>query len=96
MTQNGAVCLPAPALLFFIFRFEDLISGPKRYRDFRETGPWSFWKIKSINYVAINKDFGTEDLLRGCKIIRLFMLHVPLHITKVIDVGRVLLWVSSV
>ena len=24
------------------------------------------------------------------------MLHVPLHITKVIDVGRVLLWVSSV
>ena len=25
-----------------------------------------------------------------------FMLHVPLHITKVIDVGRVLLWVSSV
>ena len=74
MTQNRAVCLPGPALLFFIFRFEDLISGPKRYRDFRETGPWSFWKIKSINYVAINKDFGTEDPLRGCKIIRLFII----------------------
>ena len=25
-----------------------------------------------------------------------FMLHVPLHITKVIDVGGVSLWVSSV
>ena len=29
-----------PAFLFFIFRFEYLISGPKSYRDFRETGPW--------------------------------------------------------
>ena len=29
MTQNGAVCLPGPALLFFIFRFEDLISGAR-------------------------------------------------------------------
>ena len=28
-----------PALLFFIFRFEYLFSGPKSYRDFRETGP---------------------------------------------------------
>ena len=25
---------------FFIFRFVNLISGPKRYRGFRETGPW--------------------------------------------------------
>ena len=39
MKQNGVVCLPGPALLFFIFRFECLISGPKSYRDFRETGP---------------------------------------------------------
>ena len=39
MKQNGVVCLPGPALLFFIFRFEYLISGPKSYRDFRETGP---------------------------------------------------------
>ena len=39
MKQNGAVCYPGPALLFFIFRFENLISGPKSYRDFRETGP---------------------------------------------------------
>ena len=29
-------------LLFFIFRFEYLISGPKSYRDFRETGPRPF------------------------------------------------------
>ena len=39
MKQNGVVCLPGSALLFFIFRFEYLISGPKSYRDFRETGP---------------------------------------------------------
>ena len=39
MKQNGVVCQPGPALLFFIFRFEYLISGPKSYRDFRETGP---------------------------------------------------------
>ena len=29
-------------------------------------------------------------------IIIIFMLHVPLHITKLIDVGGVSLWVSSV
>ena len=39
MKQNGVVCLPGPALLFFMFRFEYLISGPKSYQDFRETGP---------------------------------------------------------
>ena len=39
MKQNGIVCLPGPALLFFIFWFEYLISDPKIYRDFRETGP---------------------------------------------------------
>ena len=39
MKQNGVVCYPGPALLFFIFRFEYLISAPKSYRDFRETGP---------------------------------------------------------
>ena len=32
--------MPGAALLFFLFRFEYLISGPKSYRDFRETGPW--------------------------------------------------------
>ena len=39
MKQNGVVCWPGHSLLFFIFRFEYLISGPKSYRDFRETGP---------------------------------------------------------
>ena len=39
MKQNEVVCQPEPALLFFIFRFKNLISGPKRYRGFRETGP---------------------------------------------------------
>ena len=41
MKQNGVVCKPGPALLLFIFRFEYLISGPKSYRDYRETGHWS-------------------------------------------------------
>ena len=41
MNQNGVVCLPGPTLLFFIFRFEYLISGPKSFRDVREMGPWS-------------------------------------------------------
>ena len=40
MKQNGVVCYSGPALLFFVFRFEYLISGPKSYRDFRETGLW--------------------------------------------------------
>ena len=38
MKQNGVFCLPGPALLFFLFRFEYLISDPKSYRDFGETG----------------------------------------------------------
>ena len=45
MKQNGVVCWPRPALLFFIVRFEYLISGPKSYREFRETGP-----RKRLNY----------------------------------------------
>ena len=39
MKQNGVVCQPGLVLLFFIFRFEYLISGPKSYLDFREMGP---------------------------------------------------------
>ena len=33
MKQNGVVRKPGPVLLFFIFWFEYLISGPKSYRD---------------------------------------------------------------
>ena len=33
---------PGPALLFFLFLFEYLISGPKSYRAFRETGPRAY------------------------------------------------------
>ena len=39
MKQNGVVCLPGTPLLFYIFRFEYLISGLNSYRNFRETGP---------------------------------------------------------
>ena len=39
MKQSGVVCKPGAALLFFIFPFWYLISGPNSYRDFRETGP---------------------------------------------------------
>ena len=49
MKQNAVVCQPGPALLFFLFRFEYLISGPKSYRDFRETGP-CFFTIVSTFY----------------------------------------------
>ena len=38
MKQIGAFCWPGPALSFFLFRFEYLISGLKSYRDFEETG----------------------------------------------------------
>ena len=38
MKQNGVACQPGPAPLLFIFRFECLISDPKSYRDFRESG----------------------------------------------------------
>ena len=41
MKQNGVVCKPGLTLLLFIFRFEYLISGPKSYPDFRETGLWT-------------------------------------------------------
>ena len=41
MNQNGVVCPPGPALLFFKFLFEYSILGPKSYRDNRETGPWA-------------------------------------------------------
>ena len=41
MKKNGVVCKPGPAPLLYIFRFEYLISGPKSYRDYRETGLWS-------------------------------------------------------
>ena len=39
MKQNEAVCYPGPVLLFSIFRFENMILGPKSYRDFQEMGP---------------------------------------------------------
>ena len=53
MKQNGVVCLPGPALLFFIFRFEYLISGPKSYRDVREATPrHQLFKKITIQHIA--------------------------------------------
>ena len=37
-------------LLFFIFRFEYLILGPKSYRDFGERGPWSLSCYKELKF----------------------------------------------
>ena len=54
MKQNGLFCKPAPALLFFLFRFEYLISGPKSYRDFGETSPWHF--MMELNIVLMPQD----------------------------------------
>ena len=45
MKRNGVVCKPGPALLFFIFQFEYLISGPKSYRDFPRNGPQAVGKL---------------------------------------------------
>ena len=41
MKQNGVVCWPGPALSFLLFEFQYLISGPKSYRDFVDTGSYS-------------------------------------------------------
>ena len=38
-------------LLFFTFRFECLISGPKSYRDFRETGPRAVNRINTVDVI---------------------------------------------
>ena len=39
--QNWLVCAVGTVLLFNRFLFQNLRSGPKGYRAFRETGPWS-------------------------------------------------------
>ena len=40
--KNEVFCWPEPALLLILlFGFEYLISGPKSYRDFGQTGPRS-------------------------------------------------------
>ena len=39
MKQNGVVCWPGPALLFFIFRSEYLISGPEKLPGLSRNGP---------------------------------------------------------
>ena len=39
--QNWLVCAVGTFLLFNRFLFQNLRSGPKGYRAFRETGPWS-------------------------------------------------------
>ena len=54
MKQNVVVCQPGPALLFFTFRFEYLISGPKSYRDFRVTGPWYAFPYVSSDILAVS------------------------------------------
>ena len=53
MNQNGVVCLPGPALLFFKFRFEYSILGPKSYRDNREMGPWARLLKTSVTITGI-------------------------------------------
>ena len=43
--RSSLLARPTPLLL--IFRFENLISGPKRYLGFRETGPWP-WNLTRV------------------------------------------------
>ena len=48
------------ALIFFLFRFEYLISGPKSYRDFGETGPscsrifLPAWRDADMSFVFVH------------------------------------------
>ena len=72
MKQNGVVCYPGPALLFFIFRFEYLISGPKSYRDFRETGPWDL-----DTFSIIIRDTDSHPIRKSPKLKPLS--HLPTH-----------------
>ena len=93
MKQNGVVCQPGPVLLFFIFRFEYLISGPKSYRDFRETSPWSFknvsvvgenywrWKLKFKEYMSFLQFDSTENkmfCIREVLLINILLVCSPL------------------
>ena len=55
MNQIGVVCLLGPALLFFTFRFEYMISGPKSYLDFRETDPWILYVFSSTIIQMVSK-----------------------------------------
>ena len=68
MKQNGVVCLPGPALLFFIFRFEYLVSGegPLSYRDFRETSPLG---SRTAIFFSRHNDTGSRGVLTIEKIL---------------------------
>ena len=70
MKQNGVVCLPGPAFLFFIFRFEYLISGPKSYH-----GPLvSFMLSKGMGHFQVLKNEAK------CKTFPLMMSFIYLRI----------------
>ena len=60
-----------PALLFFMFRFEYLIAGPKSYRDSRETGPWTPTELNDLPEACFEEfpfiliDKSTMTFLKG-------------------------------
>ena len=47
MKENAVVCWPGPARLFFMFRFEYLVSGPKELPGLLRNGPM-FASIKNL------------------------------------------------
>ena len=55
MKQNGVVCLLGPALLFFIFPFECLISGPKVTGTFEKRAPGQVKRAPCRDVVAKSK-----------------------------------------
>ena len=57
-TKWSSLLARSSVFFFFIFRFEYLISGPKRYRDFRETGPWA---LESVINGGIGNDWNPES-----------------------------------
>ena len=56
-----------PALLFFIFRFENSIQGPKRYRDFREMGNWA-GKTRNMHRFCCKQNYSLISATNFCSL----------------------------
>ena len=62
MKQTGVVCQPGHVLLFSLFRFEYLITGPESYRGFRETGPWVPFLEGPVTFRVRNQIFKSKPV----------------------------------
>ena len=81
MKQNGVVSQPGPTLLLFIFRFKYLISGPKSYRDFRESGPRAPFLERPVNFSGRKANFK----IKTSWIVAQFLAHKPVNVALLSD-----------